>query len=91
VSTTNPGDVDHSVIANFGEFARDTMNGVAKFIVRAAMVVAMIGCGIGFLDFVLTLGTAPSAPQLAAGAASAMAWAVIPYCFARLLKDLLTL
>ena len=41
---------------------------------------------IGFFQGVFMVMGAGSAPQQAAGAAMGIAWAVIPYCFARALQ-----
>lgn len=41
---------------------------------------------IGFFQGILMVFDANSAPQQAAGAAMGIAWAVIPYCFARAIQ-----
>jgi len=43
---------------------------------------------IGLLDYLSGLGQANSAPQQAASAAMAMAWAVIPYCICRAIQQM---
>lgn len=43
---------------------------------------------IGLLDYLMGLGQANSAPQQAAAAAMAMAWAVIPYCICRAIQQI---
>lgn len=48
----------------------------------------IIGTLIGGFTFFDSMIAAESAPQQAAGAAMAMAWAVLPYCFARAVEKL---
>lgn len=50
-------------------------------------ILTIIGTVIGGLILVSTL-TAESAPQQAAGAAMALAWGVLPYCFARAIEKI---
>jgi hypothetical protein len=80
-------ETDHSARASFAELGRDFGRGFARAMVAITIIIAMLGSAIGFFEFMLVTMSSPSAPQLAAGAASALAWAVIPYCFARLLND----
>lgn len=50
---------------------------------------ASIVCSvIGFIQGVLMVFGAESAPQQAAGAAMGIAWAVIPYCICRAIQQL---
>lgn len=51
-------------------------------------LLVLIGAVIGGIQLGFTLLFADSAPQQAAGAAMAMAWAVLPYCFARALEKM---
>lgn len=51
-------------------------------------VLVIIGTLIGGYELLNTLAFAESAPQQAAGAALALAWAVLPYCFARAVEKL---
>ena len=48
-----------------------------------AWAISIIATGVAALVFLSIMDGALSAPQEAAGAASAIAIAVIPYCFAR--------
>lgn len=50
-------------------------------------ILTMIGTAIGGFTLLMTMA-ADSAPQQAAGAAMAVAWAVIPYCFARCVEKI---
>jgi hypothetical protein len=50
---------------------------------RILWALAALGSVIGALEFLLTNMTATGAPQQAAGSAMAVAWAVLPYVFAR--------
>jgi uncharacterized paraquat-inducible protein A len=52
---------------------------------KFSWVLAVLGALIGGCVFAYTLLFADSAPKQAAGAAIAMAWVVLPYCFARAL------
>ncbi|PBI78956.1 hypothetical protein [Rahnella victoriana] len=55
---------------------------------KALWVIALI-CGvIGFVQGVLSVFAANSAPQQAAGAAMGIAWAVIPYCICRAIQQM---
>jgi predicted nucleic acid-binding Zn-ribbon protein len=54
-----------------------------SFIERFLWVIAIIGAGVAIAELSITEFTAQSAPQQAAGAGLALAWAVIPYCLAR--------
>lgn len=56
---------------------------------RVVWAIAMLGPMVGFLFLVLALTVANGAPQEAALAAVACAFAVIPYCFARALESAL--
>lgn len=50
---------------------------------------ASIVCSvIGFIQGVIMVWAADSAPQQAAGAAMGVAWAVIPYCICRAIQQL---
>lgn len=60
------------------------MNGAAVFF----WVVAIVGAAVGFLQFVAAMNNATGAPQQAAGAAMAVACAVIPYVVARAVDEL---
>lgn len=55
---------------------------------RLAYIFVIIGVAIGGWELLNTLAFAESAPQQAAGAAMALAWAVLPYCFARAVEKL---
>jgi hypothetical protein len=57
-------------------------------IVKLFYLFAFAGALIGALDFIGMIGIAESAPQQAAAAAMAMAWAVIPYVLARALEKM---
>jgi hypothetical protein len=48
----------------------------------------LLGSAIGLLEFVFGVGLASSAPQEAAAASIAIAWAVIPYVMARSFENL---
>lgn len=56
--------------------------------VKFLYVLTLLGAVVGAGDFLLGLVAANSAPQQAAGAAMALAWAVIPYVFARAAEKL---
>ena len=49
-------------------------------------LIALLGSLVGGLIMVVTLSSSNGAPQEAAGAAIAVGFAVIPYCFARCLQ-----
>ena len=49
---------------------------------------AIVGAIIGATTFIGTAMTADSAPKEAAGAAMALGFAVIPYCFARACSEI---
>lgn len=51
-------------------------------------VLTILGTVIGGFTFFNALLVADSAPQQAAGAAMAIAWAVLPYCFARAIEKI---
>lgn len=53
---------------------------------RAAWLLALIGGLLGLVELGFTFANAESAPQQGAGAALALALAVIPYCIARALQ-----
>lgn len=53
-----------------------------------AYVFTIIGTLIGGFQLIETMTFAESAPQQGAGAAMALAWAVLPYCFARAVEKL---
>ena len=53
-------------------------------------IITLIGSGLGILTLIGTLMGASSAPQQAAGAAIAVAFAVIPYCAARAISEIKT-
>ena len=50
---------------------------------RICFVGAGFGAIIGLMEFVNVMTHSESAPQQAGGYAGAIAWAAIPYCFAR--------
>lgn len=50
--------------------------------------VSIVCSVIGFMQGVVMVFAADSAPQQAAGAAMGMAWAVIPYCICRAIQQL---
>lgn len=50
---------------------------------RALHILTVLGAVIGGFQLLNVEAVAASAPQQAAGAALAVAWTVIPYCFAR--------
>lgn len=50
----------------------------------------LAGAIIGGLEFLGMMAAAASAPQQAAGAAMAVAWAVIPYAFARAFDEMIS-
>lgn len=54
-----------------------------SLIERICWVLALLSAGIGMIQLIVTFRTAESAPQQGAGAALAVALAVIPYCIAR--------
>jgi len=49
---------------------------------------AIIGAAFGLFEPINTFAVAESAPQQAAGAAFAIAYAAIPYCLARSLDEM---
>lgn len=51
-------------------------------------ILVIIGTLIGGYELLNTLAYAESAPQQAAGAAMAIAWATLPYCFARAVEKI---
>jgi len=53
-------------------------------------IISIVGSGLGLLTLIGTLGGASGAPQEAAGAAIAVAFAVIPYCVARAISEMQT-
>lgn len=55
---------------------------------RIAHLLTLIGSLIGGWELLNTMAFAESAPQQAAGAAMALAWAVLPYCFARAVEKI---
>lgn len=55
---------------------------------KVLWALTMIGSFIGIALISITMRTAESAPQQAAGAAFAIAAAVIPYCLARAASEL---
>ena len=56
---------------------------------KALWIIVAIASAFGALTLFLTIGSANGAPQEAAGSAMAVGLAVIPYCFARALSELL--
>ena len=56
--------------------------------VRLFHVLTIIGCMIGGVTFAGAFVSSVSAPQQAALAAMAVAWAAIPYCLARAATEL---
>jgi hypothetical protein len=50
---------------------------------KPTYVLVILGCVVGTLILIDTFITADSAPKQGAGAALAVAFAVIPYCFVR--------
>ena len=55
---------------------------------RFAYLLVIIGSLIGGWELLNTMAFAESAPQQGAGAAMALAWAVLPYCFARAVEKM---
>jgi hypothetical protein len=55
---------------------------------RVSWIITLIGSAIGFFVLIITLFGSNGAPQEAAGAAIAVAFSVIPYCFARALSEM---
>lgn len=53
-----------------------------------AYVLVIVGSIIGGFTLLNAIALADSAPQQAAGAAMALAWGVLPYCFARAIEKL---
>jgi hypothetical protein len=51
--------------------------------VRLVWALAALGSVVGGLNLALDWSSANGAPQQAVVAATALAWAMIPYCFAR--------
>ena len=56
--------------------------------VRIVWLAPMIGAFIAAADLYVGLSASASAPQQAAAAGMALAWVVIPYCFARAVMGL---
>lgn len=56
--------------------------------VTVAYLLSLVGAIAGGIFLVIALRAATSAPQEAAGAAIALAFTVIPYCFARACQEL---
>ena len=52
---------------------------------KPTYILVILGCVVGTFTLIDTFFTATSAPQQGAGAAPAVAFAVIPYCFVRAL------
>lgn len=50
---------------------------------RVTAIFTVIGAVLGFFTLVATLTSSNGAPQEAAGAAIAVAFVIIPYCFGR--------
>ena len=55
---------------------------------KVSWIITIIGSAIGLLTLIATLLGSNGAPQEAAGAAIAVAFAVIPYCLARALSEM---
>lgn len=53
------------------------------------LAIAIAGAALGGVELVNTMLYAESAPQRAAGAALGVAYAVVPYCLARAVQELL--
>lgn len=51
-------------------------------------VISIICGAIGFMQGIVGVFVAVSAPQQAAGAAMGVAWAVIPYCIVRAIQQM---
>ena len=51
-------------------------------------VISLLCSAIGFIEGILGVFGAQSAPQQAAGAAMGVAWAVIPYCICSAIQQL---
>jgi hypothetical protein len=58
-------------------------SGTGKGITRLLWLLPALGSLVGGAEFVLDWSSATGAPQQAVIAAMALAWTVIPYCFAR--------
>ena len=56
---------------------------LGKGLARLVWALAALGSVVGGVEFVLDWSSATGAPQQAVIGATALAWAVIPYCFAR--------
>jgi hypothetical protein len=56
---------------------------IAKGVIRFVWVLPALGSVVGGAEFVLSWSAATGAPQQAVIAAMALAWAILPYCFAR--------
>ena len=52
------------------------------------MVLTIIGSLLGGVELLNVMVLAKSAPQQAAGAAQAVAFAVVPYCLARAIQEI---
>ena len=55
---------------------------------KSLEVISLLCSAIGFIEGILGVFGAQSAPQQAAGAAMGVAWAVIPYCICRAIQQL---
>lgn len=60
--------------------------GAPSIVERVLWLATVVCAGIGFFQLIITTTQATSAPQQAAGAGMAIAWAVIPYCMARAIQ-----
>ena len=72
----------------FGEAVAPTRKERAEFaigqnVARLVWALAALGSVVGGLNLALEWSSANGAPQQAVIAAAGVAWAVIPYCFAR--------
>lgn len=59
--------------------------------IKICWIATALSAGAALLTFVATMTDAGSAPQEAAGAAMALAIAIIPYVFTRCMKGVITL
>jgi hypothetical protein len=73
-------------MAHNREIQSSTLKG--KTMRHLAYAFTVIGSLIGGYELLNTMAFADSAPQQAAGAGMALAWAVLPYCFARAVEKL---
>lgn len=73
----------------FGEPVSSSQRGargeseVGRALARLVWTLAALGSVVGAVELLIEWSAASGAPQQAVIAAAALAWAVIPYCFAR--------